>query len=114
MRTIRSASPPSTSHGARASSNSQVVTIFRVAIDRCRDSRGIGRAISLRFAETERCRVFVNFFVEPILANRNRDEAELFCYSDSDRRDAANARLRACADVWRDVLGIDDARDLSG
>ena len=40
-------------------------------------SRGIGRAISLRFAETERCRVFVNFFVEREAAEKTARDIEV-------------------------------------
>jgi protein O-GlcNAc transferase len=52
----------------------------------------------------------VNFFVEPILENHDHRAVEVFCFSDSDRRDATNARLRSYADVWRDVLAVPDER----
>jgi predicted O-linked N-acetylglucosamine transferase (SPINDLY family) len=52
----------------------------------------------------------VNFFVEPILASHDRGAFDVYCYSDTDRPDQTNQRLRGSASVWRDVRGIEDER----
>jgi len=51
----------------------------------------------------------VSYFFEPLLAGHDRDQVTVFCYSDSPRRDAVNARLRGLADHWVDIAGISDA-----
>jgi predicted O-linked N-acetylglucosamine transferase (SPINDLY family) len=51
----------------------------------------------------------VGFNVRPLFERRDRGEAELFCYAGVARPDAMTERLRACADVWRNTLGLSDA-----
>ncbi len=50
----------------------------------------------------------VNFFTEPLLAAHDRQQCEIFCYSDSNVCDDATARLRAAVDEWRDVHQLSD------
>jgi len=45
----------------------------------------------------------VAYFVEGILAAHDRDQVEVFCYSDADRSDDVTTRLRGLADHWRDT-----------
>jgi len=52
----------------------------------------------------------VNFFVEPILANHDHAQFEVFCYSDVAREDATSARLRTYADHWRQTRMLTDAQ----
>ncbi|MBI3839901.1 MAG: tetratricopeptide repeat protein [Planctomycetia bacterium] len=50
----------------------------------------------------------VNFFNEPILASHDRDQFEIFCYSDVDREDSITHRLHDYADHWRSNVGLTD------
>jgi protein O-GlcNAc transferase len=50
----------------------------------------------------------VAFFLEPILAARDRSTFEVFCYSNGATADTTTARLRALSDAWRDIAGLDD------
>ena len=52
----------------------------------------------------------VAFFIEPILANHDRRQVEVFCYANVTRRDAMTERLRGLADHWRDIAPLADAR----
>ncbi|MBL8629409.1 MAG: tetratricopeptide repeat protein [Rhodospirillaceae bacterium] len=51
----------------------------------------------------------VAFFIEPLLAAHDRDAVEVFCYSNSGVTDDVTARLRACADHWRSIVGLSAA-----
>ncbi len=50
----------------------------------------------------------VNFFTEPILAAHDHEHVEVFCYAHVDQPDEITARLRACADHWRDIAHLSD------
>ena len=50
----------------------------------------------------------VAYFVEPILEARDPGAVEITCYSDTPRLDAVSERLRAAADRWRSIHGLDD------
>jgi predicted O-linked N-acetylglucosamine transferase (SPINDLY family) len=50
----------------------------------------------------------VAFFIEPVLAARDRDEFHVTCYYNFPRADAVTARLRAQSDGWRDVAPLSD------
>jgi predicted O-linked N-acetylglucosamine transferase (SPINDLY family) len=45
----------------------------------------------------------------PILTRHNRQQFEIFCYSDASQPDGITARFRAAADAWRDTALLDDA-----
>jgi protein O-GlcNAc transferase len=47
-------------------------------------------------------------FFFPLLRGHDRSRVTVFCYSDVPRPDAQTARLRAHADGWRDISGMDD------
>jgi len=50
----------------------------------------------------------VGRFLRPLLAHRDRSQAQVFCYSDVRKPDAMTARLQQEADVWRVTLGMED------
>ncbi len=50
----------------------------------------------------------VAFFIEPLLSGHGRQVVEVVCYSDVPRHDAVTTRLRATADLWRDIHGLKD------
>jgi predicted O-linked N-acetylglucosamine transferase (SPINDLY family) len=47
-------------------------------------------------------------FLEPLLAHHDRNAFEVICYSNSSAEDAVTARMRACADRWHLIAGVDD------
>jgi protein O-GlcNAc transferase len=50
----------------------------------------------------------VAHFFEPIASARDRDAFEYIFYSNSNTKDKVTARLRVCADAWRDVRQLSD------
>jgi predicted O-linked N-acetylglucosamine transferase (SPINDLY family) len=50
----------------------------------------------------------ITFFIEPLLAARDRDGFEVFCYHTLAETDERTARFRALADHWHDVSGLAD------
>lgn len=51
----------------------------------------------------------VGYFLADVLQAHDRSAVEVVCYSHGGRDDAVSARLRAAADQWRDLAGLDDA-----
>jgi protein O-GlcNAc transferase len=47
-------------------------------------------------------------FTVSLLAHHNRQEFEIFCYSNVQNEDKITPRFKALADQWRDISGIDD------
>ncbi len=50
----------------------------------------------------------VSFFSEPMILAHDRQEFEIFCYSDTRVADACTERFRARADGWREIVGLSD------
>ena len=50
----------------------------------------------------------VGFFLEPLVEAHDRRAVEVTCYSATVRPDATTARIRAAADRWREVAGVED------
>ena len=50
----------------------------------------------------------VAFFLEPLLAARDRHAFEVVCYANSVTTETTTARLRALADGWRDIASLND------
>jgi predicted O-linked N-acetylglucosamine transferase (SPINDLY family) len=50
----------------------------------------------------------VNFFTEPVLAAHDHGAFEVFCYSNGSPLDETNARLKTCADHWRQIDELSD------
>ena len=50
----------------------------------------------------------VNYFFEPLLNNHNRDDFEIFGYSNVEKPDAVTNRLQSKFDCWRDISELDD------
>jgi predicted O-linked N-acetylglucosamine transferase (SPINDLY family) len=51
----------------------------------------------------------VAYFLEPLLEHGDHERFDHVCYSAVPRPDAVTARLQAHADLWRDIVGRDDA-----
>ena len=50
----------------------------------------------------------VAYFIEPVLAEHNRDYFKVFCYSDVLIPDEVTKRIQQYADTWRNIAGISD------
>lgn len=50
----------------------------------------------------------VAYFIEPVLANHDKSQVEVFCYSNSARHDTFTDRLIAEADHWLACFGMSD------
>lgn len=50
----------------------------------------------------------VAYFIEPVLAARDRRSFEIFCYFNHPRADSVTQRLRALADHWREIAPLGD------
>jgi len=74
-----------------------------------RNSRDPGRRLRVGYVSADLRRHSVAFFVEPVLAHHDRENFDIFCYSNSAHADAVTGRLKSCADHWREVFALDDA-----
>ena len=50
----------------------------------------------------------VAFFLEPILANHEKDEVEIFCYANVIHPDETTERLQRLAHHWTSIVGLSD------
>jgi predicted O-linked N-acetylglucosamine transferase (SPINDLY family) len=50
----------------------------------------------------------VSYFIEPVLANHDPQQVEIFCYANHARDDEVTARLKAYAHHWREIRGRSD------
>ncbi len=50
----------------------------------------------------------VSYFLEPILAEHDRTQVEVFCYAEVKRPDAVTQRIQTQIDTWRSTVGISD------
>jgi len=51
-----------------------------------------------------------SFFTVPLLSHHDHERFEIYCYSDTEHRDALTARLETFADAWRTVAGRSDGQ----
>ncbi len=51
----------------------------------------------------------IHYFFAPLIKAHDREQVEVFCYSDVGAPDAVTARLQTQADVWRDTARMLDA-----
>jgi len=47
-------------------------------------------------------------FIEPVLANHDHNNFEVFCYSGTSRSDMLTDRVKCMVDKWRDIYGMSD------
>jgi len=66
------------------------------------------RRVRLGYVSADFINHSVAYFFEPVLTARDRQQFEVFCYSDVECPDRVTERLRASADHWRDVAGQTD------
>jgi predicted O-linked N-acetylglucosamine transferase (SPINDLY family) len=50
----------------------------------------------------------VSYFIEPVILAHNREQCEIFCYSNNLQHDEVTTRIRGYADQWRVIAGMSD------
>ena len=50
----------------------------------------------------------VTYFFQPLLANHNRDNYEIFCYTNSFKADTVTKNLKQLTDSWREIYNLDN------
>ncbi len=68
-----------------------------------------GRRLRIGYVSPDFRTHAVALFTEPLLAQHDRSQVEIFCYAELAQGDATTARFRAMADHWRPTIGLDDA-----
>lgn len=64
------------------------------------------RRLRIGYVSQDFWRHVLGRFIQPILAQHNREGFEIFCYSDTRHDDDISAAIRAQADHWRPTLGL--------
>lgn len=70
--------------------------------------RSPGRKLRVGFVSPDFVNHAVAYFFEPLLAHRDRNEWEVFCYSDAAVPDRVTQRLSGLSDHWRDTSIVSD------
>ena len=71
--------------------------------------RSAGRRLRIGYVSPDFRTHAVALFTEPLLAQHDRSQVEIFCYAELAQGDATTERFRAMADHWRPTIGLDDA-----
>ncbi|MFZ5908191.1 MAG: tetratricopeptide repeat protein [Nitrospirota bacterium] len=66
------------------------------------------RRLKIGYVSPDFRRHSVAFFIEPVLAGHNREQVEVYCYSDVPREDGVTGRIKGYADHWQDIAGMPD------
>jgi predicted O-linked N-acetylglucosamine transferase (SPINDLY family) len=66
------------------------------------------RVLRIGFVSPDLRRHSVTYFLEPIIAHRDRGAFQMLAYSNNERSDEVTERLRAMCDGWRDIRALDD------
>jgi len=67
-----------------------------------------GRRLTVGYVSADLCEHSMRFFIEPVLANHDRNAFRIVCYDNWTGNDAVNRRLRTYADEWRKVNSLSD------
>jgi predicted O-linked N-acetylglucosamine transferase (SPINDLY family) len=74
------------------------------------NDRDPGRRLRIGYVSADFRLHSVSWFLLPLFRQHDHAAFEIFCYCDVSRCDAMTDRLRACADVWKNVVGCGDDR----
>ena len=66
------------------------------------------RRLRIGYVSPDFNRHVICHFLAPLIESHDHAAFEIFCYASVKRPDAITQRMRKCADVWRDVLGVRD------
>ena len=72
------------------------------------NDRSADRRLRIGYVSSDFYHHVVSLFMIPLLAHHDHRQFEIFCYAHVTRPDAFTERLRGCADVWRNTLGLSD------
>ena len=67
-----------------------------------------GRRIRVGYVSPNFSRHSVGYFIEPVIAQHDRERFEVYCYSNLASPDDTTARIRSAAGAWREVPGMND------
>jgi len=67
-----------------------------------------GRRLKVGYVSPDFRRHPVAFFLEPILANHDREQVEIYCYAEVKREDDFTRNLRRTAAHWHSSVGLSD------
>ena len=80
----------------------------RICKPRPASSSLFGRRLKVGYVSPDFVDHSVAYFVAPILANHDRTQVEVFCYSSAKVPDGVTQRLRGFAEHWRDIARLSD------
>lgn len=66
------------------------------------------RVLRIGYLSADLRRHSVAYFIEPVVAAHDRRNVDVVCYANVLAPDAVTRRIRAAADLWRDVRGLSD------
>lgn len=66
------------------------------------------RRLRIGYVSADFCRHSVSFYIEPIIEGHNRQQFEVFLYSNTPHEDEVTARIAALDVQWRPVVGLSD------
>jgi predicted O-linked N-acetylglucosamine transferase (SPINDLY family) len=73
------------------------------------NSRDPGRRLKVGYVSPDFRNHSCAFFLLPLIEAHDRTQVEVVCYAAVRAPDATTERFRAAADLWRDVVALDDA-----
>lgn len=74
------------------------------------NDRQPGRRLRIGYVSPDFSSHVLSFIMLPLLRHHDHKEFEVVCYASVPRPDAMTQRIRACADLWRDISGVTDAQ----
>ena len=73
------------------------------------NNRDPGRRLKIGYVTRNYCRQAESFFVLPLLQSHDHRQFEVHCYSSVAKPDDRTEQTKKCADVWHNVLPLNDA-----
>jgi predicted O-linked N-acetylglucosamine transferase (SPINDLY family) len=73
------------------------------------NGRDPSRRLKIGYVSPEFCRQAEAFFVLPLLQSHDHRQFEVHCYSSVEKPDDRTEQIKKCADVWHNVLSLNDA-----
>ncbi len=83
----------------------EAANAFRIAP---RTKIASGKRLRLGYVSGDFRRHSVMYFLGPILRRHNRDQFEIFCYSNLDREDSLTTQIKQLDVRWRDITALSD------
>jgi len=72
------------------------------------NTRAADRAIRLGYVSGDLVQHAVGLFLRPVLESHDKNQFDVYCYSNNDTNDDLTADLRSKVSTWRDVASLDD------